>query len=109
MARPKSGLIARLLSLGTIGTTVALGSSLPAEAAERPLREEAAVSAELALIRREVLAVARIGDLKGPDSGYQLAWGNRWNNWGWGRRGRRGPWSNWRNGPPNWSNAWRNW
>ena len=103
---------------GAAGIALLLGSTMPSAAARystsaEPLTADlAGVGERLAAIREAVSAVAQLeSGAKPTDGNLQLAWGNRWNNWGWGgRRGWRGrPWNNWRNGANRWNNWWRNW
>jgi hypothetical protein len=108
-----------IIPIGAVGASLLLGATAPSVAREDPTSlqksasEEVPVSERLAAIREAVSAVA--GSARGAelaDRGFQLAWGNRWSNWGWGRRRGWGwgrPWNNWRNGANRWNNWWRNW
>ncbi len=112
-------ILSGIVPIGAVGASLLLGATAPSVARDDPtsLQESASgevpVSERLAAIREAVSTVA--GSERGAESanrGLQLAWGNRWNNWGWG--GRRGwgwgrPWNNWRNGANRWNNWWRNW
>jgi hypothetical protein len=113
-------ILAAIMPAGVLGASLLLGSTAPSAANEQPadLQPSAAdqvrVSERLAAIREAVSSVAEPGIAARPGEGnFQLAWGNVWNNFGWG--GRRGgwgwgrPWNNWRNGPRRWNNWWRNW
>jgi hypothetical protein len=112
-------ILSRIIPVGAVGASLLLGSTAPSAANDRPTgsqtsaSDEVRVSERLAAIREAVSAVAQPESGARPSDGnLQLAWGNRWNNWGW--RGRRGwgwgrPWNNWRNGPNRWNNWWRNW
>ena len=102
--------ISRIVPLGAVGASLLLGSTLASAALPRRVTVEPAISERLAAIREAVFTVVGPGEVskQGANPNFQLAWGNRWNNWGWGRR-RRPPWNNWRNGWPNWNNFWRNW
>lgn len=111
MSRKYLDRIATLVPLGVVGASLLLGSGATAAAATRPV-VQAPVSERLSAIREAVLDVVGPADLSDQvHRNFHLAWGNRWNNWGWrGRPGwRRPPWNNWRNGWPNWNNFWRNW
>jgi hypothetical protein len=108
-----------IIPVGAVGASLLLGSTAPSAANDQPTglqtsaSDEVRVSERLAAIREAVSAVAQLESGARPSDGnLQLAWGNRWNNWGW--RGRRGwgrgrPWNNWRNGANRWNNLWRNW
>jgi hypothetical protein len=112
-------ILSRIIPVGAVGASLLLGSTAPRAANDHPTglqtsaSDEVRVSERLAAIREAVSAVAQPESGARPSDGnLQLAWGNRWNNWGWG--GRRGwcwgrPWNNWRNGPSRWNNWWRNW
>ena len=104
-------LLSRILPLGAVGAALLLGSSLPANAAVKPSDESgsASVATRLAAIREAAFSVGGPAGLSNhPDPNIQLAWGNRWANWG--RGGWRRPrWNNWRNFAPRWNNFWRNW
>ena len=108
-------IISGLVPLGAVGATLVLGSVLPSDAAERQAASpESPVSERLGAIRDAVFAVTSPqGFAKAPDQNFQLVWGNRWNNFGWGRRPGWGwgrpAWNNWRNFRPPWNNFWRNW
>ena len=101
----------KLLPIGAIGVSVLLGSTIPGSANEHPLAAQPSaadkhgVSGRLAAIREAVSAVIEPKSevAKPADPNLHLAWGNWWNNWGWGWRR---PWGGW--GWPNWNN-WRNW
>jgi hypothetical protein len=102
-------LLSGIIPIGAVGASLLLGSTAPSAANDRPpgsqtsASDEARVSERLAVIREAVSVLAN------PETGakraggtLQLAWGNRWGNWGWRRRpswGRGRPWNNW----------WRNW
>ncbi len=108
-------IMSRVVPVGAVGASLLLGSSLPGAAAERPAASSGSpVSERLAAIREAVFAVTGPqGAAKPGDPNFQLAWGNRWNNFGWGRRPGWGwgrpAWNNWRNVRPPWNNFWRNW
>lgn len=110
MSRKYLDCMLTLLPLGVVGASLLLGSGLTATAASRPVAQPP-VSERLSAIREAVLDVVGPAELSEQvHRNFQLAWGNRWNNWGWrGRRWGRPPWNNWRNGWPNWNNFWRNW
>jgi hypothetical protein len=112
-------ILSAIIPAGAFGASLLLGSTAPSAANDYPVRlqpsasDQARVSERLAAIREAVSAVAQPESGATPGEGnLRLAWGNRWNNWGW--RGRPGwgwgrPWNNWRNGPSRWNNWWRNW
>ena len=107
--------LSAVLPAGAVGAVMLLGAALPANgtvgqanaaaAADRP-----GVAERLGAIRQAVFVANEAAHgMPRTDPDFQLAWGNRWNNWGWG--GRPG-WRNWNNFRPrwnNWRNAWRNW
>jgi hypothetical protein len=114
-------ILSAIIPAGTFGASLLLGSTVPS-AANNPsidlqpsASDQVRVSERLAVIREAVSTVAQPELGAGSGEGnFQLAWGNRWNNWGWrGRPGWRAgwgrPWNNWRNGPVRWNNWWRNW
>lgn len=102
-------LMLRIVPAGAVGASLLLGSTVPSTASSRAsdmqpsVSKEARVSERLAAIRQAVSALIESDSrARLPDRNLQLAWGNRWGNWGWGRRhrwGRGRPWNNW----------WRNW
>ena len=112
MHRKYLGIVSSLVPVGAVGACLLLGSTLPANATLHPGSPQAPVAERLSAIREAVDVVLGPGEIaRQTDRNYQLAWGNRWNNWGW-RRGwgwHRPRWGNWRNGWPNWNNFWRNW
>jgi hypothetical protein len=114
-------ILSAIFPAGAFGASLFLGSTAP-NAANNPAvdlqpsaSDQIRVSERLAAIREAVSTVAQPGSRARLGEGeLQLAWGNRWNNWGW--RGRRGwgaswgrPWNNWRGPPVRWNNWWRNW
>jgi hypothetical protein len=110
--------ISMVVPAGAVGASMLLGATVPSAASERPTgasplaSDGVPVSERLAAIREATFAV--VDPQRGarqPDANYQLTWGNRWNNWGWGgpRPGWGRPWNNWRNFQPRWNNWWRNW
>ncbi len=106
--------LAAVLPAGTVGASVLLGSALPGDAAAQPSAtpsvSDVGVSERLAAIRQAAVVVVEPENGKRADPNVQLAWGNRWNNWGWGGPpgwGRR--WNNFRPRWNNWRNSWRNW
>ena len=110
-------IISGLVSCGAVGAFFVLGSALPSMSAERAAAPpDSPVSERLAAIRGAVFTmIGPEGTSQPHDRGFQLVWGNGWNNFGWGGRrwgrpgwGRPG-WGNWRNARPPWSNFWRNW
>ena len=102
-------LLSGIIPIGAVGASLLLGSTAPSAANDRPpasqtsASDEARVSERLAVIREAVSVLANPESGAKPAGGtLQLAWGNRWSNWGWRRRpswGRGRPWNNW----------WRNW
>src|SRR5215467_11999721 len=107
-----------IIPVGAVGASLLLGPAAPSAAKDHPTglqppaSDEARVSERLAAIREAVSAVAKSeSETTSTSENLQVAWGNRWGNWGWGPRRRWGwPWNNWRNGPPSrWNNWWRNW
>jgi rSAM-associated Gly-rich repeat protein len=118
-------ILSAIIPAGAFGASLLLGSTALSAANNDPAGVQPStsgqvrVSERLAAIREAVSAVADPGARPG-EGNLQLAWGNRWNNWGrrggwrggggwgvsvgWGR-----PWNNWRNGPARWNNWWRNW
>lgn len=111
-------ILSAIIPAGAFGASLLLGSTAPSAAnhpASLQISDQVRVSERLAAIREAVSVVGQSGVGAGLDEGnLRLAWGNRWNNFGW--RGRRGwgagwgrPWNNWRNGPVRWNNWWRNW
>jgi len=102
--------LAEMISAGTVGVSLLLGSTASVGAAQDPANiwprtaDEARVSERLAAIREVVSDVAGQTMVK---DGQQFAW---WANGGWRNGGwRNGGWRNggWRNG--GWRNFWRNW
>jgi hypothetical protein len=103
-----------ILPAGAVGVSLLLGSTVSSAnqhpTAAQPLApDRGGVAERLAAIRE---AVSEVADIAGKESkpgedNLRLAWGNWWNNggWGWGRPWGR-PWGGW--GWPNWNN-WRNW
>ena len=86
-------ILSRIIPVGAVGASLLLGSTAPSAANDRPTgsqtsaSDEIRVSERLAAIREAVSAVAQPESGARPSDGnLQLAWGNRWNNWGW--RGR---------------------
>ena len=125
LARKYLNVVSYLVSPGTIGMAVLLGSTVAAPAAQHPATAqntgapEQRVSERLAAIREAVSAVSGAETETSPPSGEQrLAWHN-WGNgggWGWGRPWANfnfgqpwNNWNNWRNGWHNWRNGWGNW
>ena len=112
-------ILSGIIPIGAVGASLLLGSTAPGAANDQPTglqtsaSDEVRVSERLAAIREAVSAVAQPESGAMPSDGnLKLAWGNRWNNWGWGRRRGWGwgrPWNNWRNGANRWNNWWRNW
>ena len=116
-------IISRIVPVGAVGASVLLGSTMASAAADRPAQVQIpaaavpGVSERLSAIREAVfVVVGPEGAAMHADRDIHPVWGNRWNNWGWGRRpGQRWgrpAWNNWRNVGPrrnNWHNAWRNW
>jgi hypothetical protein len=112
-------ILSAIIPAGAFGASLLLGSTAPSAANDPSVgvlpsvSDQLRVSERLAAIREAVSQVAQPGIGTRPGEGsFQLAWGNRWNNWG--RRGGRGwgwgrPWNNWRSGPVRWNNWWRNW
>jgi hypothetical protein len=108
-------ILSGILPAGAVGVSLLLGSTGPGAANEHPTTAQPSASdrdgiaAKLAAIREAVseVAGARSTESKSGDGDLRLAWGNWWNNggWGWGRPWGR-PWGGW--GWPNWNN-WRNW
>jgi hypothetical protein len=102
-------LLSEIIPVGAVGAALLLGSTAPNAANDHPTgsqtsaSDEVPVSERLAAIREAVSAVSKPESEAQPvDGNLQLAWGNRWGNWGWRRRpswGRGRPWNNW----------WRNW
>jgi hypothetical protein len=102
-------LLSEIIPVGAVGASLLFGSTAPSVANDHPpglqtsASDEVRVSERLAAIREAVSAVAEPESGANPvDGNLQLAWGNRWGNWGWRRRptwGRGRPWNNW----------WRNW
>jgi hypothetical protein len=125
LPRKYFNVVSRLVSPGTIGMAVLLGSTVPAPAAQHPTAAENTgapeqrASERLAAIR-EAVSVASGAEIEtSPSRGEQrLAWHN-WGNgggWGWGRPWANfnfgqpwNNWNNWRNGWHNWRNGWGNW
>ena len=111
-------ILSGIVPAGAVGISFLLGTAAPSAAADHPagLQPSAAgragVSERLAAIREAVSDLAEAeGKATHPsDSDFHLAWGNWWNNWGWGRPWGGGwpNWNNWRNWN-NWNNWWRNW
>jgi len=114
-------ILTRILPAGAFGASLLLGSTVPTAANEHPTTSlqpfasgADAVAQRLAAIRDAVSAVAdpAADKLKSDDGNLRVAWGNWWNNWGWGGRPWGGwgwpNWNNWRNWN-NWNNWWRNW
>jgi len=112
-------ILSAIMPAGMLGASLLLGSTAPSAAHDHPVgvqpsaSDQLRVSERLAAIREAVSSVALPGiGAKIGEGDLQLAWGNLWNNFGWG--GRRGwgwgrPWNNWRNGPRRWNNWWPNW
>ena len=124
-SRKYLNVVSRLVSPGTIGMAVLLGSAAPAPAAQHPAgvqntgAQQERVSERLAAIREAVSALAdSAGDPATPSGEQRMAWHN-WGNgggWGWGRPWANfnfglpwNNWNNWRNGWHNWRNGWPNW
>ncbi len=110
-------ILSGIVPAGAAGVSLLLGTVAPSTAADHPagLQPSAAgrarVSERLTAIREAVSEVAEAeGEATHPsERDLHLAWGNWWNNWGWGRPGWGWPnWNNWRNWN-NWNNWWRNW
>ena len=102
-------ILSQLAPAGVVGVSLALGAAAPAVASEHPAgaqpsaTEKEKISERLAAVRDAVSAVGELESVAKPvDGNLQLAWGNRWGNWGW----RRSP--RWGRGRP-WNNWWRNW
>jgi hypothetical protein len=104
-------ILSGVLPAGAMGVSLLLGSTASSTANQHPATRQPMtsdrdmVAERLAAIREAVSAVADTGgpEADSGDGNLRLAWGNWWNNggWGWGR-----PWGGW--GWPNWNN-WRNW
>ena len=105
-------ILSGILPVGAVGVSLLLGSTLPSAANEHPetsqllASDQDAVAQRLCAIREAVSAVAGPAEkeTKPGDGNLRLAWGNWWNNGGWGWPN----WNNWRNWN-NWNNWWRNW
>jgi hypothetical protein len=103
-------ILSGILPAGVVGASLLLGSTVPSTANEHPPAAQPlasdgdAVAQRLVAIREAVSMVVDPADeeTKPGDGNLHLAWGNWWNNFGWGGR----PWGGW--GWPNWNN-WRNW
>jgi hypothetical protein len=102
-------LMSEIIPVGAVGASLLLGSTVPSAANDHPtgsqssVSDEVRVSERLAAVRDAVSAVGELESVAKPvDGNLQLAWGNRWGNWGW----RRSP--RWGRGRP-WNNWWRNW
>jgi hypothetical protein len=85
-------ILSGIIPVGAVGASLLLGSTTPSTANEQPVglqtsvSNEVRVSERLAAIREAVSAVAQPeSGAKSSDGNFQLAWGNRWNNWGWAR------------------------
>ena len=110
-------ILSGIVPAGVAGVSLLL-TMAPSAAADHPAglqppaAGQAGVSERLAAIREAVSEVAEAeGEAAHPrDGDLHLAWGNWWNNWGWGRPWGGGwpNWNNWRNWN-NWNNWWRNW
>jgi hypothetical protein len=102
-------LLSEIIPVGAVGASLLLGSTPPSAAndhvtgSQTSVSDEVRVSERLAAIREAVSTVTKPESEARPvDGNLQLAWGNRWGNWGWRRRPAWGwgrPWNNW----------WRNW
>ena len=104
--------ISGLSSVGAMGASLLLGSTLASGAVERPMDAAPAIGiADRLAIIREAVSVAGNSIADGEtDSKIREVWGYRWfNGGGFGRRG----WGNfrprWNNFRPRWNNFWRNW
>jgi len=122
-------ILSGILPAGAVGVALLLGSTGSSTANQHPTTpvpstsDRDGIAERLAAIREAVSEVADTGDTesKPGDRNMRLAWGNWWNNggWGWARpwgaqpRGDWGwpnwnNWNNWHNWN-NWNNWWRNW
>jgi hypothetical protein len=109
-------ILSGILPAGVFGVSLLLGSTVPGAANDHPpssqplASDKDAIAQRLAAIRAAVSAVANAGgkEARPGDGDLRLAWGNWWNNWGWGRPWGWPNWNNWRNWN-NWPNWWRNW
>jgi hypothetical protein len=113
-------ILSKILPAGVVGVSLLLGSTVPSTAKEHPANwqhlasDKDTVAQRLAAIRAAASAVADpTGEEENSgDGNLHLAWGNWWNNWGWGGRPWGGwgwpNWNNWHNWN-NWNNWWRNW
>lgn len=121
-ARKYLKVVSHLVSPGTIGIALLLGSAAPAAAnhaqvAQASGAQEERVSERLAAIREAVSELSG-SETSAPTGERRLAWHN-WGNgggWGWGRPWANfnfgvpwNNWRNWRNGWNNWRNGWPNW
>jgi hypothetical protein len=86
-------LLSEIIPVGAVGASLLLGSTAPSVANDHPpglqtsASDEVRVSQRLAAIREAVSAAANPeSGAKPADGNLQLAWGNRWGNWGWRRR-----------------------
>ena len=82
-------LLSEIIPIGAIGASLLLGSTTPSAANDHPTgsqtsaSDEVRVSERLAAIREAVSAVAKPeSEAKPATRNLQLAWGNRWGNWG---------------------------
>jgi hypothetical protein len=102
-------ILSGIIPAGAAGVSLLLGTMAQSLAAAHPAglqpstEDRTGISERLAAIRDAVSEVTEAeGEAAHPNDGdLHLAWGNWWNNGGWGR-----PWGGW--GWPNWNN-WRNW
>src|SRR6266446_10465051 len=92
-------ILSEIVPAGAAGISLLLGKVAPSTAADHPagLQPSAAgragVSERLAAIREAVSEVAEAeGEATHPsERDLHLAWGNWWNNWGWGDPAGDGP------------------
>ena len=117
--------VSHLVTPGTIGVALLLGSAAPAAAAQDPAgtpnsgAQDQRVSERLAAIREAVSVVSgNEAETSAPTAEQRMAWHNWGNGFGFGF-GRPwanfnfglpwNNWNNWRNGWHNWRNGWGNW